>query len=142
MSQVKTGDTVKVHYTGKLNNGQVFDTSKDRDPLQFEIGAGQMIPGFEEGLMGMELDQEKTIEIPSEKAYGPRMDELFIEVKNEQLPEDLEPKKGMELVTKRQDGTEAIVKVDEVKDKSIVIDANHPLAGQDLTFEVKLVEIA
>jgi FKBP-type peptidyl-prolyl cis-trans isomerase 2 len=142
MSQVKTGDTVKVHYTGKLNNGQVFDTSKDREPLQFKIGAGQMIPGFEEGVMGMELEQEKTIEIPSEKAYGPRMDELFIEVKNEQLPEGLKPEKGMELVTKRQDGTEAIVKVDEVKDNSIVIDANHPLAGQDLTFDVKLVEIA
>lgn len=141
MQKVETGNTVKVHYTGKLEDGQVFDTSADREPLEFQIGKGQMIPGFEVGIMGMELKEKKTISIPSEQAYGPIKDELFFDIKKEQLPEGLEPKVGMELVSKHQDGSEAIVKVSELKDDLVTIDANHPLAGKDLVFDIEVVGI-
>ena len=141
MQKIETGNTVKVHYTGKLENGQVFDTSVEREPLEFEIGKGQMIPGFENGIMGMELNEKKTLEIPAEEAYGPVRDELFFDIKKEQLPEGLEPKVGMELVSKHQDGSEAIVNIAELKDDLVKIDANHPLAGKHLTFEIEVVGI-
>ena len=141
MSIAKKDNVVKVHYTGKLDNGQVFDTSKDREPLEFKIGEGKLIPGFENGVIGMNLQETKTIKIPSTEAYGEKRPELLIEVKKQQLPDNLTPEIGMELVSKRQDGQEQIVKIAEIKDQSVVIDANHPLAGEDLTFEIELVEI-
>lgn len=141
MSEAKKDNVVKVHYTGKLDNGQVFDSSKDREPLEFKIGEGRLIPAFEDGVIGMKVEESKTIKIPSKEAYGDKNPDLMIEVKNEQLPENLSPEVGMELVSKSQDGREQIVKVAEVKDQSVVIDANHPLAGEDLTFEIKLVDI-
>ena len=141
MSIAKKDNVVKVHYTGKLDSGQVFDTSKDREPLQFKIGEGKLIPGFENGVVGMKLQETKTIKIPSAEAYGEKKPELMIEVKKQQLPDNLTPEIGMELVSKRQDGQEQIVKIAEIKDQSVVIDANHPLAGEDLTFEIELVEI-
>ena len=141
MSEAKKDNVVKVHYTGKLDNGQVFDSSKDREPLEFKIGEGKLIPGFEKGVIGMKLEESKTIKIPYSEAYGDKKQELMIEVQNQQLPEELKPEIGMELVSKSPDGQEQIVKIAEVKEASIVVDANHPLAGQDLTFEIELVEI-
>jgi FKBP-type peptidyl-prolyl cis-trans isomerase SlpA len=141
MSEAKKDNLVKVHYTGKLDNGHVFDSSKDREPLEFKIGEGKLIPGFENGVIGMKLQESKTIKIPSAEAYGDKREELMIEVQNQQLPEELKPEVGMELVSKSPDGQEQVVKVAEVKEASIVVDANHPLAGQDLTFEIELVDI-
>jgi len=141
MSEAKKDTVVKVHYTGKLDSGQVFDTSKDREPLEFKIGEGKLIPGFENGVVGMKLQESKTIKIPFAEAYGEKKQELMIEVQNQQLPEELKPEIGMELVSKSPEGQEQIVKIAEVKEASIVVDANHPLAGEDLTFEIELVEI-
>ncbi|WP_121665395.1 FKBP-type peptidyl-prolyl cis-trans isomerase [Mesonia aquimarina] len=141
MSQVKQNDTVKIHYTGKLNNGQVFDSSLEREPIEFTVGGGQIIPGLENGLIDMEVNQKKTIEISKDEAYGDAKDELFMEVPKSQLPQEIEPEVGMGLVSKNPDGTERQLRVAEVKDEAIVVDANHPLAGQDLTFEVELIEI-
>ena len=141
MSEAKKDTVVKVHYTGKLDSGQVFDTSKDREPLEFKIGEGKLIPGFENGVIGMKLEESKTIKIPFSEAYGEKKVELMIEVNKQQLPENLTPEIGMELVSKSQDGQEQIVKIAEVKEKSIVVDANHPLAGEDLTFDIELVGI-
>lgn len=142
MSQVKENDKVKVHYTGKLDNGQVFDSSVDRgQPIEFTVGQGQMIPGFEKGIMGMAVNEKKTITIPSEEAYGERNNDLLKEVPNEQLPPEIKPEVGMGLVSKGPQGQEIQLVVAEVKDNSIIVDANHPLAGQDLTFDLELVEI-
>ena len=142
MSKVKKGDKVKVHYTGKLKDGTVFDTSVEREPLEFEVGSGSLIPGFENGVIGMEPEEQKTVEIEASKAYGQVRDDLILEIKSEQLPADLNPKVGMELISQQPDGQQINVTVKEVKDDSIVIDANHKLAGKDLIFEIEVVEVA
>ncbi len=142
MTQVKKGDKVKVHYTGKLQDGTVFDSSEGREPLEFEVGGGRLIRGFDEGVVGMKVDEEKTINIKAAEAYGDLRDDLIIEVPKAQLPQDIKPEVGMELVSQQPDGQQIIVTVKEVKPEAIVIDANHKLAGKDLTFDVKLVEIA
>ncbi len=142
MSQVKANDTVKVHYTGKLADGEVFDSSVDRgEPLEFTMGQGQLIPGFEEGLIDMKVSEKKTLNIPADKAYGDRRDELIQEVPKSQLPEDIKPEKGMALMSKTPDGREMPLVVTEVKDEAIVVDANHPLAGKDLIFDIELMEV-
>jgi len=138
---VKADDTVKVHYKGSLEDGQVFDTSENRDPLQFTMGTGQLIPGFENAVLGMSVDDVKTINIPFAEAYGSVQEELMQEISKNHLPEDLKVEVGMQLVSKQEDGAEVVVIVSEVKDETILIDANHPLAGKDLTFEIELVEI-
>lgn len=142
MSQVKANDTVRVHYTGKLEGGEVFDSSVDRgEPLEFTMGQGQLIPGFEEGLIDMKVNEKKTLNIPAEKAYGDRREELIQEVPKSQLPAEIKPEKGMSLMSKTPDGREMPLVVAEVKDESIVVDANHPLAGKDLIFDIELVEV-
>ena len=141
MSKVKASDTVKVHYTGKLSNGQVFDSSEGRDPLEITLGQGALIPGFEKGLIDMEVNENKTINIPKEEAYGEVQEELFQRVNKEELPEGMTPEVGMGLVAKSPDGTEQQLRVAEVNEADIVIDANHPLAGHDLIFDLQLVEI-
>jgi len=141
MSKAQANDTVKVHYTGKLTNGQVFDSSLERDPLQFTVGGGQMIKGFDEAVNGMELNEKKTVTIPSDEAYGARNEELIQKVPREQLPADMKPEAGQTLVATNEAGQQTHVIVQEVADESITIDANHPLAGQDLIFEIELVEI-
>ncbi|MDB4402712.1 peptidylprolyl isomerase [Algibacter sp.] len=141
MSQVKENDTVKVHYTGKLSNGQVFDSSVDREPLEVTLGQGMLIPGFEKGIMTMELNEKKTINIPVAEAYGDVQKELLYEVKKEQLPQDMKPEVGMGLASKGEDGREVQFRIAEVNEDHIIADANHPLAGQDLTFDLELVEI-
>jgi len=142
MAKVKDGDTVKVHYTGKLKDGSIFDSSVDREPLAFTMGAGMMIPGFEKGVMGMALNEEKTIKIEPADAYGEFREDMIVEIPKRQLPPDMEVKVGMELVSQGENGQQFPVTVKEVKSESIVIDANHKLAGQELTFEISLVEIS
>lgn len=141
MSQVKLNDTVRVHYTGKLENGQIFDSSLQREPLEFTLGQGQLIPGFEQGVLDMKVKEKKTIQIPHTEAYGEVKQELFHEVEKDKLPEELQLEEGMGLVSKAPDGTERQLVLHEIKESTIVVDANHPLAGKDLTFEVELVEI-
>lgn len=142
MTKIKDGSQVKVHYTGKLTDGTVFDSSEGREPLAFTIGKGMMIPGFENGVLGMALEEEKTITIQPEEAYGEMREDMIAEVPNQQLPPEIKPEIGMELMSQTPDGQQLVVKIKEVKDESIVIDANHPLAGKELTFDIKVVEIA
>ena len=141
MSHVKENDTVKVHYTGKLSNGQVFDSSLDRDPLEFTLGQGMLIPGFEKAVLDMKVADKKTVVIAKEEAYGDVRKELFHEVKKEQLPQDMAPEVGMGLASKNPDGSENQFRVVAVNEDHIIVDGNHPLAGKDLTFELELVEI-
>jgi FKBP-type peptidyl-prolyl cis-trans isomerase 2 len=141
MSQVKENDTVRVHYTGKLSNGQVFDSSLEREPLEISLGQGNLIPGFEKGVVNMKVNEKKTVNIPFAEAYGDIQKELFHEVKKDELPQDMTPEVGMGLASKNPDGTEVQFRVAEVHDEHIIIDANHPLAGQDLIFDLELVEI-
>jgi peptidylprolyl isomerase len=137
----KDSDTVKVHYTGTLDDGTVFDTSLEREPLEFTLGEGMLIPGFEEAVKGMQVGQSKTVTIPAEEAYGPYLDDLIIVVERNQLPEGLDPEVGQVLEVTQEDGRTGVVTVIDVSETTITVDANHPLAGKDLTFEIKLVEI-
>ena len=141
MAEAKQGDTVKIHYTGSLEDGTVFDSSQDRDPLEFTLGEGKVISGFESAVEGMEEGETKTAEIPSDEAYGPRRDDLLLTVARDQLPEDLEPEVGDQLEMRTQDGQAFPVVVTQVGDEQVQLDANHPLAGKDLTFDIELVEI-
>jgi peptidylprolyl isomerase len=141
MTQAKQGDTVKVHYTGKLKDGTIFDSSQGREPLQFTIGAGQVIPGFEEAVTGMAPQESKTANIPADKAYGQRHEEMVMEVPREQVPPDLQPEVGQRLQVGMQSGQPVVVTITEVGETSITLDANPPLAGKDLIFDIQLVEI-
>jgi peptidylprolyl isomerase len=135
------GDTVQVHYTGTLEDGTVFDTSVGREPLQFTLGAGQMIPGFEQGVLGMKLGESKTITIPPEQAYGPYYDDRVWVIDRAQLPTGLEPEVGQRLQMTNAQGQIIVVTVIEVSATNITVDANHQLAGKTLTFEIQLVSI-
>ena len=141
MAQAKPGDTVKVHYTGKLEDGTVFDTSTDRDPLQFTIGERKIIPGFEQAVVGMNPGESKTIKVPMDEAYGPHREEMVMVVDRNQLPVDLIPEVGQQLQSRQPDGQTMVVTVIGVSESSVTVDANHPLAGKDLTFDIQLVEI-
>jgi peptidylprolyl isomerase len=138
---VKDGKTVKVHYTGTLGDGTVFDTSVEREPLEFTMGEGRVIPGFEEAVKGMKVGQSKTVTIPADKAYGPHSDDLILVIERTQLPENLNPGVGQRLQMQQENGRLSVVIVTDVSPKTITLDANHPLAGKDLTFELKLVEV-
>ena len=142
MPEAKKGDKVKVHYTGKLNDGTVFDSSKDREPLEFTIGEGQIIPGFEKTVIGMNPGDAKTETIPVDEAYGPHREEMVMEVGRERFPDNLEPDVGQKLQMNRQDGQTIMVTVTKVSEANVTLDANHPLAGKNLTFDIQLVEIA
>ncbi|QTN39349.1 peptidylprolyl isomerase [Cryomorphaceae bacterium] len=141
MSQVKQNDTVRVHYTGTLADGEIFDSSREREPLEFTLGQGQLIPGFENGVIDMKTGETKTVHIPAAEAYGERREEMIQEVPKDQLPEEIKPEVGMTLFSRTPDGREMPLIVSEVLETSIMVDANHPLAGKDLTFEIELVEI-
>jgi len=137
----KDGDTVNVHYTGKLEDGTVFDSSVEREPLEFTLGAGTIVPGFEEAVRGMQAGQSKTVTIPSQEAYGPRRDEMVLVIERTELPPELKPDVGQQLQMQQSDGRAVSVLVTDVSETTITIDANHPLAGKDLTFEIELLEI-
>lgn len=141
MSKAKNGDTIKIHYTGTLNDGTVFDSSEGREPLQFQIGSGQVIPGFDNGVDGMALNEKKTIDIDASNAYGDYRDDLVITVPKTEFPPDVEPQEGLQLQMQSQEGQQFMVIVKDVGDTGVKLDANHPLAGQDLHFDVELVEI-
>ncbi len=141
MSTAKNGDTVKIHYTGTLDDGSVFDSSTEREPLSFKLGAGQVIPGFEEAVLGMNAGDSKKVRIPVEKAYGPRNEELIITVPRDQVPPEITPELGLKLQLGGANGEIIMVEVVEVNDDTISLDANPPLAGKDLNFEIELVAI-
>jgi len=141
MNQVKENNTVKVNYTGKLTDGQIFDSSEGRAPLEVTLGQGQLIPGFEKGLIDMKLNEKKTITIAKEEAYGEVIEDLKHEINKSELPQDMTPEVGMGLVSTTPDGREMNLRVIEVKEETIIIDANHPLAGKDLVFDLEVVEI-
>ena len=141
MSKVKDGDTVKVHYTGKLEDGEVFDTSREQEPFEFTVGKQAVIPGFEKGVVGMEVGDTKTIEIPPEEAYGAKQDQLVVEVNKSEFPEDITPAIGQRLQIRQQDGNPIVVTITDLTEDIITLDANHPLAGYTLFFDVELVEI-
>lgn len=141
MGQVKEGDKVRVHYTGKLTNGEQFDSSVGKDPLEFTVGAGQMIKGFDAAMPGMNVGEKKTISIAPEDGYGEKSEEAIIEFPKENVPADMKLEPGMPLTLSNQEGQPVPVVVVEVKDDVIVLDANHFLAGEELIFDIELVEI-
>lgn len=141
MVQAKSGDTVKIHYTGRLQDGTVFDSSRGREPMQFNIGSGQVIVGFEEAVNGMTVGEKKTALIPSDKAYGARNPSMVMVVDRQYVPTDINPEVGQRLQVGGPDGQLLAVTVMAVSDENITLDANPPLAGEDLTFEIELVEI-
>jgi len=141
MQQAKDGDKVKVHYHGRLQSGETFDSSEGRDPLEFTVGAGQMIKGFDEGVKGMQVGDKKTVEIKADEAYGQREDGNLIEFPKDQFPPNMNPEVGMQLMLSNDQGQQFPVRVAEVKEGSVVLDANHPLAGQDLIFDIEMMDI-
>ena len=141
MAQAKKGDSVKVHYTGKLSDQTIFDTSTDREPLQFTIGEGQLIPDFEEAVVGMNPGETKTIEVPSDRAYGPHHAEMVQVVNKSDFPKDLEPAVNQRLQVRQDDGQMFAVTVTDITGDKVTLDANHPLAGKDLIFDIQLAEI-
>jgi len=141
MQQVKSGDKVKVHYHGKLINGETFDSSEGRAPLEFEVGKGMVIKGFDNGVTGMAVGEKKTITIPYDEAYGPRQSNMVIEMPKDRFPKDMEIVPGTPLMMSDGKGQEFQVVIAQVKEDSVMLDANHPLAGQDLVFDIELVEI-
>ncbi len=141
MQQVKKGDTIRIHYHGRLQDGSTFDSSAGREPLEFEVGGGMVIKGFDDGVTGMTIGEKKTIHIPAEEAYGPVQDEMFLEFPINRFPEDMVPEVGMQLSMSNPSGQQFPVVIAEVKEEVVILDANHPLAGKDLIFDLELVEI-
>ena len=141
MQQVKQGDKVRVHYHGKLTDGSTFDSSEGREPLEFEVGGGMVIAGFDNGVTGMTIGEKKTIHIPVEDAYGPKQDELIMEFPKDRFPPDMEPEVGLQLNMSNGSGQNFPVIITQILDDAVILDANHPLAGEDLVFDLELVEI-
>lgn len=138
---IEDGDTVRVHYTGTLKDGTEFDSSRERDPLEFTVGEGQVIPGFEEIVRGLEAGDTETETLAPDQAYGERDERRVIEVERNELPDEVDPEVGMQLEIQQPDGSRARVSVAEVEDEMVKLDANHPLAGRELTFEIEVLEV-
>ena len=141
MAKAKEGDAVKVHYTGMLEDGTVFETTEGGDPVEFTVGRGEVIPGFDSAVEGMEPGEKKSVDVDHDEAYGPYFKEMAVEVTRDQLPPDMEPELGMQLELEQPDEENIIVSIIDIKDDKIMLDANHPLAGHNLKFEIELVEI-
>jgi peptidylprolyl isomerase len=141
MTQAKTGDSVSIHYTGKLEDGTVFDSSRDRDPLQFAIGNSEVIPGFEAAVVGMTPGDAKTEVIPAENAYGPRREEMVMVVERQQIPDDIPLDIGLQLQLQGPQGQMVPVMVTDLSEANVTLDANHPLAGETLIFDIELMTI-
>jgi peptidylprolyl isomerase len=142
MAEVKSGDTVAIHYTGMLQDGTTFDSSQGRDPLEFVVGSGQIIPGLDTALPGMAVGEKKVVEIPSEQAYGPLNPDMRQAVPREGIPADIPLEVGTQLQMQTPDGQAMPVTVVDVDDATVTLDANHPLAGKDLKFDIELLKIA
>ena len=141
MQQAKKGDKVKVHYHGKLTNGNTFDSSDGREPLEFEIGGGMVIAGFDDGVTGMIIGEKKTVNIPADQAYGPKQEEMIMEFPKDRFPADMVPEVGQQLNMNNGAGQNFPVVIVEIKEEVVVLDANHPLAGEELVFDLEMVEI-
>ncbi len=141
MSTAVQGNKVKVHYTGTFDDGETFDSSAGREPLEFEVGGGQVIPGFDQAVLGMKVGESKKVRIPEDEAYGPHNPEMVIESDRTQFEEGLNPEVGQQFQTQMQDGQPVLLTVVAVEGDKITLDANHPMAGKDLNFEIELVEI-
>ncbi len=141
METAKKGDTVSVHYTGRLTDGTVFDSSRNGDPLTFELGGGQLIQGFDQAVMGMEVGESKTVELAPSEAYGAKREDLQFEMERSNFPESIEPEEGQQLQMRQRNGQPLIVTVIDADDETVTLDANHPLAGQELVFDIELLEI-
>lgn len=141
MNSAENGNLVRVHYTGKLDDGSVFDSSHGRDPLEFTLGGGQVISGFEQAVAGMEVGETRSARVPADEAYGQRREDLLLEVERQQIPDSIEVEVGTQLQLQQGDGQNVPVTVTDVDSDSVTLDANHPLAGQDLTFELELVDV-
>ena len=142
MTAAKTGDSVKIHYTGSLEDGTTFDSSAGRDPLEFTLGSGQVIVGFDEAVTGMKTGETKNVTISADKAYGERNEEMVITAPRDQVPKDINPEVGQQLQMAGPDNQPIVVLITEVTDEHILLDANPPLAGKDLVFDIELVAIA
>ena len=140
MATIKEGDTIKVHYTGKVADGTVFDSSRDREPLEFTIGEGKLIPGFEKAVVGMNIGDSNTVTIPSDEAYGEKRTDMIVDVQRSQIPQDISPEVGQQLQVQQKDGSAIPVVISEVTETTVKLDANHPLAGKDLTFDIEVVD--
>ncbi|MCR9221800.1 MAG: peptidylprolyl isomerase [Alphaproteobacteria bacterium] len=141
MGAAKDGDTVKVHYTGRLDDGSVFDSSRERDPIEFTIGGGEVLPGVEQAVVGLEPGGTNTVKLPAGDAYGERRDDMVQEIERAVLPQEVEPQVGLQLQAQSPGGQPLLLTITEVADSTVTVDANHPLAGEDLTFDVELVAI-
>ena len=139
--QAKSGDTVMIDYTGTLDDGEVFDSSVGKDPLKFTIGENQVIPGFEQAVIGMKIGESKTVKIPADEAYGPYREDMVLVVSRDKLPPDREPEIGQWLQLGQPGGQAIPARVIDVSESTVTLDANHPRAGKDLTFEIEIVEI-
>lgn len=139
--EAQSGDRVKVHYTGTLDDGTVFDSSREGEPIEFELGSGEVIDGFDQAVIGLEEGASREVRLEPDEAYGQRSDDLVIDVDRGDLPEDLDPEVGQTLAVEGADGEEMAAWVAEVGEDAITVDLNHPLAGRSLTFEVELLEI-
>ena len=138
---VQSGVTIKIHYHGRLSDGSTFDSSEGRSPLEFKVGSGSVIKGFDDGVQGMTIGEKKTIEIPFAQGYGPEDLTMIIEFPADRLPEDLKPEVGMQLNMNNASGEQFPVVITEITDENVILNANHPLAGKDLIFDLELVEI-
>lgn len=141
MAKVQAGDTVQVHYHGRLRDGTTFDSSEGREPLEFKVGSGQVIKGFDDAMEGMEPGEKKTVDIPVDAAYGQSAEENFLEFPKTEFPQDMTPEVGLQLHLSDNQGNHFPVVITEVRENSVILDANHPLAGKDLIFEIELVAI-
>jgi peptidylprolyl isomerase len=141
MALAKSGDTVRINYTGRLDDGTVFKTSCGYKPLEFRIGKSTLIPAFQETVVGMKPGNSRTVKIVADEAYGPRHEQMVVAVDRNKFPENVKPSVGLELDICQQNGKVSLVKVVDVSECSVTLDANHPLAGKDLTFDIELVEI-
>ena len=141
MAQAKEGDVVRVNYTGKLEDGTVFDTSENREPLDFTIGEEKVIPGFEQAVVGMEPGETKTETLPPERAYGSRREDMVMQMNRDEIPENVDPAVGQELQLRMQNGQTVPVRIADLSDEAVTIDANHPLAGRTLVFDIELLDV-
>jgi len=141
VTSVKAGDTVQVHYTGTLDNGEVFDSSRDRDPLEFKVGGGMVIPGFDKAVLGLKAGESTTAKLPPEEAYGEIRKELIMPMQKSQIPEDITPEVGMQVMLQAQEGQQIPATITEVNENTIILDANAPLAGKTLNFDIEVVKI-
>ncbi|MBW2468239.1 MAG: peptidylprolyl isomerase [Deltaproteobacteria bacterium] len=141
MKEAQVGDLVSVHYTGKLKNGEVFDSSKDRDPLEFTLGNKELLPGFEDGVVGMKPGESKSVKLEPENAFGDRREDLLLKLPKKEFPHHITPSVGLQLRLSNASGNEMTVVVTEVGEDTVTLDANHPLSGEIVVFEIELVEI-